>query len=204
MAALGGEPDTIELPLLQFVHLVEDGQAFAMSKRRGDFITLDDLLDEIGVDATRFFMLQRSHDRTIDLDVGLARKQSRENPVYYIQYAHARIASMLRRLPDGRLARALAADWDAVSLEDPERDLIKKLVAFPGEMVEAVDRRAPHRIAGYALELAQEFTAFYEACRVIGATPEGVESLRIALSVATQATIALSLRLLGVSAPGSM
>ena len=204
MAALGGEPDTIELPLLQFVHLVEDGQAFAMSKRRGDFITLDDLLDEIGVDATRFFMLQRSHDRTIDLDVGLARKQSRENPVYYIQYAHARIASMLRRLPDGRLARALAADWDAVSLEDPERDLIKKLVAFPGEMVEAVDRRAPHRIAGYALELAQEFTAFYEACRVIGATPEGVESLRIALSVATQATIAVSLRLLGVSAPGSM
>ena len=204
MAALGGEPDTIELPLLQFVHLVEDGQAFAMSKRRGDFITLDDLLDEIGVDATRFFMLQRSHDRTIDLDVGLARKQSRENPVYYIQYAHARIASMLRRLPDGRLARALAADWDAVSLEDPERDLIKKLVAFPGEMVEAVDRRAPHRIAGYALELAQEFTAFYEACRVIGATPEGVESLRIALSVATQTTIALSLWLLGVSAPESM
>jgi arginyl-tRNA synthetase len=204
MAALGGDPDTIELPLLQFVHLVEDGQAFAMSKRRGDFITLDDLLDEIGVDATRFFMLQRSHDRTIDLDVGLARKQSRENPVYYIQYAHARIASMLRRLADGRVARALAADWDAVALEDPERDLIKKLVAFPGEMAEAVDRRAPHRIAGYALELAQEFTAFYEACRVIGATPEGVESLRIALSVATQTTIAQSLRLLGVSAPDSM
>ena len=101
MAALGGDPDTVELPLLQFVHLVEGGEVFAMSKRRGDFVTLDELLDEIGVDATRFFMLQRSHDRTIELDVELARKQSRENPVYYIQYAHARIASMLRRLPDG-------------------------------------------------------------------------------------------------------
>ena len=204
MAALGGDPDVMESPILQFVHLVEGGQAFAMSKRRGDFVTLDDLLDEIGVDATRFFMLQRSHDRTIDLDVGLARKQSRENPVYYIQYAHARIASMLARLSAERVAAALQADWDTVSLEDLERDLIKKLVAFPGEMVEAVDRRAPHRIAGYALELAQEFTAFYEACRVIGATPEGVESLRIALSVATQTTIALSLWLLGVSAPESM
>ncbi len=103
MEALGGDPDTVELPLLQFVHLVEGGEVFAMSKRRGDFVTLDELLDEIGVDATRFFMLQRSNDRTIELDVELARKQSRENPVYYIQYAHARIASMLGRLPSERV-----------------------------------------------------------------------------------------------------
>ena len=206
MAALGGDPDTVECPILQFVHLVEDGQAFAMSKRRGDFITLDDLLDEIGVDATRWFMLQRSNDRTIDLDVGLARKQSRENPVYYVQYAYARIASMLRRFPDERVAAAVAseADWGSAALEGPERDLIKKLVAFPGEIAEAADRRAPHRIAGYALELAQEFTAFYEACRVVGASPEALESQRVALSVAAQRTIALSLALLGVSAPDSM
>jgi arginyl-tRNA synthetase len=206
MAALGGDPEAIELPLLQFVHLVEGGEVFAMSKRRGDFVMLDDLLDEIGVDATRFFMLQRSHDRTIDLDVQLARKQSRENPVYYIQYAHARIASMLRRLPGERLAEALAggADWGSGPLEGPERELIKKLVALPGEIAEAAERRAPHRIAGYALELAQDFTTFYEACRVVGATPEQVESLRIALSVAAQKTIALSLRMLGVSAPDSM
>jgi arginyl-tRNA synthetase len=206
MAAVGGDPDSMESPILQFVHLVEGGQVFAMSKRRGDFITLDDLLDEIGVDATRFFMLQRSHDRTIDLDVGLARKQSRENPVYYIQYAHARIASMLRRAPADRVAASVVsdADWGAHSMDRPERDLIKKLVAFPGEVAEAAERRAPHRIAGYALELAQDFTAFYEACRVIGATPKEVESLRIALSVATQTTIALSLWLLGVSAPESM
>ena len=204
MAALGGDPDTVELPLLQFVHLVEGGQVFAMSKRRGDFVMLDDLLDEIGVDATRYFMLQRSHDRTIELDVQLARKQSRENPVYYIQYAHARIASMLRRLPEERLAEALAADWDSMPLQDQERDLIKEIVAFPGEIAEAAERRAPHRIAGYALELAQDFTAFYEACRVVGATPEAVESQRVALSVAAQTTIALSLELLGVSAPDAM
>ena len=204
MEALGGDPDTVELPLLQFVHLVEGGQVSAMSKRRGDFVMLDELLDEIGVDATRFFMLQRSHDRTIDLDLDLARKQSRENPVYYIQYAHARIASMLRRLPSSRVEGALGADWESVALEDPERDLIKKLVSFPDEIAEAVERRAPHRIAGYALELAQDFTAFYEACRVVGATPEALESQRVALSVAARTTIALSLRLLGVSAPDAM
>jgi arginyl-tRNA synthetase len=204
MEAIGGDPDTVELPLLQFVHLVEGGEVSAMSKRRGDFVMLDELLDEIGVDATRFFMLQRSHDRTIELDLDLARKQSRENPVYYIQYAHARIASMLRRVPAARVSDALSADWSSVELADAERDLIKKLVAFPGEIAEAVERRAPHRIAGYALELAQDFTTFYEACKVVGATPEAVESLRVAVSVATQTTIALSLGLLGVSAPDAM
>jgi arginyl-tRNA synthetase len=206
MAALGGDPDTVEVPILQFVHLVEGGEVFAMSKRRGDFVTLDDLLDEIGVDATRFFMLQRSHDRTLDLDLGLARKQSRENPVYYVQYAHARIASMLRRLPADRVAAAVAADadWGSAELHPPERALIKELLAFPDELREAAERRAPHRIAGYALELAQEFTTFYENCRVVGATPEPVESFRIALSSASQRVIALSLGLLGVSAPESM
>jgi arginyl-tRNA synthetase len=206
MAALGGDPDTVEIPLVQFVHLVADGETFAMSKRRGDFVTLDDLLDEIGVDATRFFMLQRSHDRTLDLDVNLARSQSRENPVYYIQYAHARIASMLRRLPEARVNAALesASEWGDGDLHVAERRLIKKLVAFPAEIAEAAERRAPHRIAGYALELAQDFTAFYEQCHVIGATPTTVESFRIALSRAAQRTIAISLDLLGVGAPESM
>jgi arginyl-tRNA synthetase len=204
MEALGGDPDTVELPLLQFVHLVEGGEVSAMSKRRGDFVMLDELLDEIGVDATRYFMLQRSHDRTIELDLDLARKQSRENPVYYIQYAHARIASMLRRLPAARVEAAVTADWDTAPLQEPERDLIKKLLSFPSEVAEAVERRGPHRIAGYALELAQDFTTFYEACRVVGATPEAVESQRVALSVAARTTIGLSLQLLGVSAPEVM
>jgi arginyl-tRNA synthetase len=206
MEALGGDPETVEVPILQFVHLVHGGEVFAMSKRRGDFVTLDELIEVIGVDATRFFMLQRSHDRTLELDVELARRQSRENPVYYVQYAHARIASMLRRLADERVSGALApgADWGEEELHRSERDLVKKISALPEEIAEAAERRAPHRIAGYALELAQDFTGFYEECRVIGATPQAVESFRIALSVAAQRVIALSLRLLGVSAPESM
>jgi arginyl-tRNA synthetase len=205
-AALGGDPDTIELPLLQFVHLVEGAQKAAMSKRRGEFVTLDELLDEIGVDAARFFMLQRSQDRTVDLDVELARRESSENPVYYVQYAHARIASMLERAGAERVeaALAVAGDWEPRELEDAERTLIKALLAFPEEIAEAAERRAPHRIATYALELAQVFTAFYRDCRVVGATPETVESFRIALSVATKQTIATALGLLGVSAPEAM
>jgi arginyl-tRNA synthetase len=217
MAALGGDPDTVEVPILQFVHLVHEGEVLAMSKRRGDFVTLDDLLDAIGVDATRFFMLRSSHDRTIDLDLELARRQSAENPVYYVQYAHARIASMLRKVGAERVDAALGggagrldaaavvgASWGDGPLAPQERDLIKKLAAFPEEVAEAADRRAPHRITQYALELAREFTAFYEACRVVGASPEEVESFRIALSVGAQRTIELSLGLLGVSAPESM
>ncbi len=206
MAALGADPDTLEMPLIQFVHLVEGGEVFAMSKRRGDFVTLDDLLDEIGVDATRFFMLQRSHDRTLDLDLGVARQQSNENPVYYVQYAHARIASMLGRLPAERVSGSMVddADWGSDQLHASERNLIKKLIALPDEIAEAAARRAPHRIAVYGLELAQDFTAFYRDCRVVGATPEPVESFRVALSVAARHAIALSLALLGVSAPDSM
>jgi arginyl-tRNA synthetase len=205
-AALGGDPDTIEMPLLQFVHLVEGDQRAAMSKRRGDFITLDDLLDEIGVDATRFFMLQRSHDRTLDLDLDLARRESAENPVYYVQYAHARIVSMLARLDSERAAAAVApdSDWSAEPLHDSERELVKALAAFPDEVAEAAVRRGPHRIAAYALELAQTFTAFYRDCHVVGVTPESLESFRIALSETARRTIAMSLALLGVTAPEAM
>ncbi len=206
MAALGGDPETVEVPLIQWVHLVEGKERVGMSKRRGDFVTLDELLDEIRVDATRFFMLQRSHDRTLELDLELARKQSNENPVYYVQYAHARIASMLGRLSEERIERALAAvdDGQQPALHASERRLIKKLADFPWEVSEAAERRGPHRIAAYALELAQDFTAFYRDCKVVGATPEALESFRIGLSVAAQRVIATSLGLLGVSAPSSM
>jgi arginyl-tRNA synthetase len=205
-AALGGDPDRLEMPILQFVHLIEGSERSAMSKRRGEFVTLDDLLDEIGVDATRFFMLQRSHDRTVDLDLDLARRESSENPVYYVQYAHARIVTMLGKLDAGRVERALAlgADWDSELLEPAERALIKAIAAFPDEIAEAVERRGPHRIAAYALELAQEFTAFYRDCKVVGAQPQQVESFRIALSQSARQTIALALALLGVRAPDSM
>ena len=197
-AALGADPDAFEVPIMQFVHIVEGGQRASMSKRRGEFVTLDELLDEIGVDATRFFMLQRSHDTTIDLDLDLAREESAENPVYYVQYAHARICSILARAGD----REPGTDAD-VELHPAERSLILKLLAFPEEVAEAAERRAPHRIAGYALELAQEFTAFYRDCKVVGVEPP-VESFRLALSGASRRTIARSLDLLGVGAPETM
>jgi arginyl-tRNA synthetase len=204
--ALGGRPGGIEVILSQFTHLVEGSERAAMSKRRGEFVTLDELLDEIGVDATRYFMLQRSHDRTLDLDLDLAKRESAENPVYYIQYAHARIVTMLGRLSAERVDAALAAgvDWGTAELDPSERSLIQALAAFPDEVAEAAERRAPHRIAAYALELAQEFTAFYRDCKVIGAEPEQTESFRIALSQCARRTITLALGLLGVDAPDSM
>ena len=206
--ALGNDPELLEPVIMQLVHLVEGGERAKMSKRRGDFVTLDELLDEIGVDATRYFMLQSSHDRTLDINLEVARKQSNENPVYYVQYAHARIASMLNRLGAERVGEALAsaADWSspADALHASERELVKKLASLPVEIAEAADRRAPHRMTSYALELAQEFTAFYRDCKVVGAEPESVESWRIAVCVATQQTLALVLGLLGVSAPDSM
>ncbi len=209
--ALGGDPDAIEILIMQFVHLIAAGDRSAMSKRRGIFTTLDELIDDIGVDATRFFMLQRSHDSTVDLDLDLAREQSNENPVYYVQYAHARIHSILEKAGEERVGSALAeagapagGDGGGVALEPAERALVKKLLAFPDEVADAAERRAPHRIAAYALELAQDFTAFYRDCHVVGAEPAAVESFRIALSVAAQRTIARALGLLGVRTPDSM
>jgi arginyl-tRNA synthetase len=204
LAAAGADPDRLEAPLLQFVHVVEGGERASMSKRRGDFVSLDELIEEIGVDATRFFMLSRSPDSTVDLDLELAKQESSENPVYYVQYAHARIASMLRKAGAARVEAALAARRPGLTLEPAERELVKKLLAFPAEAREAADRRAPQRMAAYALETAQTFTAFYRDCRVVGAEPDGLEAFRIALSVAAQRVIARSLGLLGVSAPESM
>ena len=204
IAALGVDPDRLEIPILQFVHIVEGGSRASMSKRRGEFITLDELIAEIGVDATRYFMLSRSNDSMIDLDLDLARSQSAENPVYYIQYAHARIASVRRKAGEERVARALAVTGLDVELHPSERALVKKLLAFPEEVTEAAERRAPHRIAAYALDLAQVFTAFYRDCLVVGAEPASLEDWRLRLSVVTQRTIARALDLLGVEAPDEM
>jgi arginyl-tRNA synthetase len=205
VTALGGDGEHYDVRILQFVHLIAGGSRSGMSKRRGEFVTLDELLAEIGVDATRWYMLSRSHDSTIDLDLDLAREESAENPVYYVQYAHARIASVLAKAGEDRVAGALAATGEPVSgLEPAERALVKKLLAFPGMVGEAADKRTPHKVAAYALELAQDFTAFYRDCRVVGAEPAELESFRLALCVVAKRTIARSLDLLGVSAPESM
>jgi len=203
--ALGGDPDALEILIMQMVNVLERGERSAMSKRRGDFVTLDDLVADIGVDAARFYLLSRSHETTLDLDLHLAREEGSENPVYYVQYAHARIASMLARVGEERVRAAREELATAqVALEPAERTLVKKLLSFPEDVAEAAARRAVHRIAGYALELAQDFTAFYRDCRVLGAEPVALESFRIALCVAARETIARSLDLLGVSAPKSM
>jgi arginyl-tRNA synthetase len=195
---------------MQFVHLVRGGEKVSMSKRAGEFVTLDDLVEEIGVDAARWFLLNRSHDTTIEVDLELATSESAENPVYYVQYAHARIAAVLRKAGQERVDAALAALASrngvpgTIELHPSERALIQKLLAWPQEAVDAAERRAVHRIATYALELAQAFTAFYRDCQVVGAEPEELESFRIGLAVAAQRTIAGALDLLGVSAPDEM
>jgi arginyl-tRNA synthetase len=195
-AALGGDPDKLELLIMQFVHLVERGERSSMSKRAGEFVTLDDLVAEIGVDVARWYLLARSHDTTIDLDLDAARDESRENPVNYVRYAHARICSILREAADRpRTPEA------SVALHPSERELIKRLLAFPAEVEEAADRRAPHRIAAYLLELAQDFAAFYRDCRVLG-VPE--EPFRLAVIDATRGVLARGLDLLGIEAPSSM
>jgi arginyl-tRNA synthetase len=204
VASLGADPARMEVPILQFVHVVEGGARASMSRRRGEFITLDELVAEIGVDAARYFMLSRSHDSTIDLDLDLARRESSENPVYYVQYAHARIASVRRKAGEERVARALATRGGELELHPSERALVKKLLAFPDEVAEAAERRAPHRITAYALELAQVFTAFYRDCQVVGAETEALEDWRLRLCVVTQRTIARALALLGVTAPDEM
>jgi arginyl-tRNA synthetase len=202
--ALGGARDHLELLIMQLVNLVERGQRVQMSKRQGDFVTLDDLIDDIGVDAARFFLVQRSHDTTLDLDLTLAREQSQDNPVYYVQYAHARIASILRKAGEARLKEALEAGYSE-ELHPSARALLKRLLSFPDEVTIAAARRAPHRFTVYAHEAAQDFSAFYRDCRVVGAAEEGGdENFRIALSVMAQRVLARSLELLGVSAPEHM
>ena len=190
---LGIDPARLELVIMQLVNLTEGGQRVQMSKRAGVIETLDALMDDIGVDAARWFLLQRSHDTTLDLDLELARSQSQDNPVYYVQYAHARIASILRRDREG--------GSEAEPLHQSEKALVKKLLEFPEEVGIAAARRAPHRITVFALELAQDFTAFYRDCKVIGAE---AEEFRLTLCEVSQRTIAKCLDLLGVSAPDSM
>ena len=206
LSALGFDPEVLETPIMQLVHVIEGGERAQMSKRRGEFVTLDELIDDIGTDAARFFMLQRSHDTTVDLDLELARRTSNENPVYYVQYAHARIASILRKAGEGAEERAANADFDAAELqiEPSERALIKRLCELPGEVAEAAERRAPHRLCAYAMEVARDFHAFYRDCQVIGAEGAGVEEARLGLCLITKRTIARTLGLLGISAPERM
>jgi arginyl-tRNA synthetase len=194
--------EMLEALIMRLVHIVESGGRVQMSKRSGDFVSLDELVDDIGVDAARWFMLWRSHDTTVDLDLELARQESSENPVYYVQYAHARIASILRKA--GGEAGEAGAPTPGTPLQPAERDLVKRLLEFPDEVREAAARRAPHRICAYSTAVAADFHAFYRDCQVVGAEGEGVERSRLGLCQLVQRTIAASLGLLGISAPEQM
>jgi arginyl-tRNA synthetase len=204
---LGGDPEALELIIMQLVSLTESGERVTMSKRHGAIVALEDLVDDIGVDAARWFLASRSPDTTLEIDLELARSQSQDNPVYYVQYAHARIASILRKAVEKRVAQALAADLRASSesFHPSARALVKRLLELPGAIREAGERRAPHRIAAYATETAQDFSAFYRDCRVVGAAEEGGdEDVRIAIAVLTKRVLAQALDLLGVEAPDQM
>jgi len=216
LAALGENPDNFEAQIIQMVHLELGGERTQMSKRQGTFVTLDELLDDIGTDATRFFMLQRSHETTVDLDLELARSQSQDNPVYYVQYAHARIASILRKARaesaapagegdgvDEEAVAAAAAEALGAAAEPSERALVQRLLELPTEVRTAGERRAAHRLAAYATATAADFHAFYRDCQVVGA-PDGLEAARLGLAVAAKRVIARTLDLLGVSAPDRM
>ncbi len=206
IAGLGADPQRFEALIMRLVHIVESGERAQMSKRSGDFVGLDELLDDIGADATRWFMLWRSHDTEVDLDLELARSQSNENPVYYVQYAHARIASILRKAGIGEDGAAAGAGTPTpdTPLAPAERELVKRLLELPEEVREAAARRAPHRICTYSTTVAADFHGFYRDCQVVGAEGEGVERSRLALSLLTKRTIASALGLLGISAPERM
>jgi arginyl-tRNA synthetase len=194
---LGYDADRVEIVLYQFVHLTRGGEATKMSKRAGDVVLLDDLVDEIGVDAARWFLVSRGPDQTIELDVDLAAEKTAKNPVYYVQYAHARIAGILRNAGTATIDPAAPAG----SLEHEERALVKRLLELPAVVAEAADRRAPHQIPTYAIRVADDFHRFYHHHKVLGSEQE---AFRLALCAATRDVVARCLDLIGVEAPERM
>jgi arginyl-tRNA synthetase len=198
VAAFGYDPDRLEILLIQWVRLLRGGEAVSMSKRAGDFITLSELTEEVGKDAARFFFLLRSHESPLDFDLDLAVQETNENPVFYVQYAHARIASILRQA-DGMEA---AADF-ARLVEPEELELLLKLDAFEDEVADAALAREPHRLARYALDLAGLFHGFYNKHRVLNVDPP-LSAARLALVGAVAQVLRSALDILGVTAPERM
>ena len=204
MQALGYNPDSLDIVLMQLVRLFKGGDIIRMSKRSGEFITLDDLMSDVGIDAARYFFVMRNADSHLDFDMDLAKSQSTENPVYYIQYAHARISSILRQLEDRGEILPLAGECDFRLLqEQAELDLMRKLADFPIEISEAAVNLEPHRIARYAHELAGLFHSFYNSHRVIVEDGE-LQKARLVLVKSVQTVVRRALGLIGVTAPESM
>ena len=202
MSALGFDADKLKVLLLQMVSLYRGGELVKMSKRTGESITLRELMEEVGTDAARYFFLMRSLDSQLDFDLDLAKKQSSENPVYYIQYAHARICSIFRQAEEVGLKLDDAPKFSMMTTA-AEVDLINKIFEYPTEIEKAAVEFAPQRIARYAYDLAAQFHSFYRDCRILGVDVE-LAKARLALIKVTAHTIKHALSLLGVSAPTAM
>jgi arginyl-tRNA synthetase len=201
--ALGLDRSAVEVRLVQIVSLLSGGEAVKASKRAGAIVPLDELIDDVGADAARYIFLSRSYDGPLEFDLALAKEQAPENPVYYVQYAHARICSILRKAEaEGVVADAGNAPLG--SLDHPSEDqLMRKLASYEEVVPEAAEMRAPQRIARYIEELASDFSSFYRDCKVIGDDAD-LTKARLALCSATKEVIASALGLLGVSAPEKM
>ncbi|SES02650.1 arginine--tRNA ligase [Psychrobacillus sp. OK032] len=200
--ALGYEREKLEVSVIQMVQLYKDGEKMKMSKRTGKAVTMRELVEEVGLDAVRYFFGMRSGDSHMDFDLDLAVSQSNENPVYYAQYAHARISSILRAAE----TQGLKASTDSLELlqSEKELDLLKKIGDFPQVVADSAKLRAPHRIATYIQELAATFHSFYNADKVLDAENVALTGARLALVTSARQTIANALRLIGVAAPEKM
>ena len=203
--AMGFDREAVQVLLIAWVRFVRDGTEISMSKRSGEFITLDELLAEIGADAARWFFGSRALTTGIDFDIELAKRQSAENPVYYVQYAHARCCAILRKATDAGVAPD-ATDAAALLVHPAEQALIRRLLALPEVVADAAERRETHEVTRYCLEVAQLFSQFYRDCRVLPDEPAEVPlaAARLALTDASRQVLANALGLLGISAPDSM
>ncbi|MGX4668336.1 arginine--tRNA ligase [Cerasibacillus sp. JNUCC 74] len=200
--ALGYPKDTLETAIIQMVNLFEDGERVKMSKRSGKALTLRQLMEEVGVDAMRYMMNTRSCDTHLDFDINLARSQSNENPVYYVQYAHARICTLLNK---AKVAGYSYTEYDASLLQySSEKGLLKMLGEFPQLVLDAAEKRIPHKITQYAFDLASALHSFYNAEKVLDETQLALTKARLALLEAVKITIDNALRLIGVHAPEQM
>jgi len=202
--AFGHPDDAVDVLLIQMVNLLRDGKPVQMSKRAGTIITLREIMDEVGVDATRFFFVMRRCDSTLDFDLELAKKATSENPVFYVQYAHARICSIYRELEERGITLPGIEEFDvSLIMDQSEINLAKAISRLPEEVAKSADEFAPHRIAYYATELAEAFHSFYNSQRILG-VDEPVMKTRILLMEAAKITLKNVLGLLGVSAPEKM
>ncbi|MYL69658.1 arginine--tRNA ligase [Halobacillus litoralis] len=200
--ALGYEKDTLEVEIIQMVNLFQDGEKVKMSKRTGKAVTLRELMEEVGIDAMRYFFSMRSSDSHLDFDMDLARSESNENPVYYVQYAHARICTMLKQAEEKGLVND---SYDGSHLTaEKEEDLLKRLGEFPQVVADAAEKRTPHRVTQYAFDLASNLHSFYNAVKVLDDENPERTAARIALMKAVRITLNNALRLIGVSAPNQM